>query len=285
MEGLQAIMARIQRRSGTTSETMRSGTREYEQFFVDDLNNKVGDENEKDGYNCKACKNKLWIAKVVERPNGTFDKEFGDCKCLEIRKSIRMMKRSGLKDIIKDYTFDKFEVTEPWQKTIKSAATDYAKNPEGWFYLGGQSGCGKTMLCTAICREFLLAGKQVVYMAWRDDIAKIKGFATDPEQRQAMVDRFKTAEVLYIDDLFKTGRNTDGSEPKPTAADINAAFEIINYRYNNPALLTIISSELNEDELLDIDEAVGGRIFERSKSISIAKDRSRNYRIRKAVTL
>ena len=88
-----------------------------------------------------------------------------------------------------------------------------------------------------------------------------------------MIDRFKKAEVLYIDDLFKTGRNPDGSEPKPTAADINAAFEIINYRYNNPALLTIISSELNEDELLDIDEAVGGRIFERSKSISIAKKR------------
>ena len=162
---------------------------------------------------------------------------------------------------------------------------DYAKNPEGWFYLGGQSGCGKTHLCTAICREFLLEGKQVIYMLWRDDIAKIKGFATDPEERQKLMERFKTAEVLYIDDLFKTGKNPDGYDPKPTAADINAAFEIINYRYCNPKLLTIISSELNEDELMDIDEAVGGRIFERSKSFSIAKDRSRNYRMRKAVTL
>lgn len=285
MKGLQAIMSRIQKRSGIISENMRSGTREYEQFFVDDLNNKVGNENEKDGYNCNLCKNKTWIVKLVEKPDGTFDKEYGDCKCLETRHSIMRMKRSGLKDIIKDYTFDKFDDVEPWQKALKSAATDYAKNPEGWFYLGGQSGCGKTHLCTAVCRKLLLEGRQVVYMMWRDDIAKIKGFATDAEQRQALIDRFKTAEVLYIDDLFKTGRNTDGSEPKPTAADINAAFEIINYRYNNPALLTIISSELNEDELLDIDEAVGGRIFERSKSISIAKDRSRNYRIRKAVTL
>jgi DNA replication protein DnaC len=122
-------------------------------------------------------------------------------------------------------------------------------------------------------------------MLWRDDIAKIKSIAMEPEERQKMMERFKNADVLYIDDLFKTGRNPDGSEPRPTAADINAAFEIINYRYNNPSLLTIISSELNEDELLDIDEAVGGRIFERSKSISIAKNRNRNYRIRKAVTL
>lgn len=282
MEGLQAIMARIQKRSGITFDL---SPREYEQFFVDDLNKQVGNENEKDGYNCNACKNKAYIVKLVENPNGTYGKEYCDCKCVEIRRSIMRMKRSGLKDIIKDYTFDKFDASEPWQQTMKTAAADYAKKPEGWLYFGGQSGCGKTHLCTAVCREFLLEGKQVVYMMWRDDIAKIKSLALEPEERQKLIDRFKQAEVLYIDDLFKTGRNTDGSEPKPTAADINAAFEIINYRYNNPGLLTVISSELNEDELLDIDEAVGGRIFERSKSISIAKDRTRNYRIKKAVTL
>ena len=71
----------------------------------------------------------------------------------------------------------------------------------------------------------------------------------------------------------------------PTPADVNVAFEIINYRYNNPSLLTIISSELTEADLLDIDEAVAGRIFERAKSISISKNRDRNYRIKKAVTL
>lgn len=283
MKGLQAIMSRIQKRLGTTFENM--SPREYEQFFVDDLNKQVGNENEKDGYNCNVCKNKAWVVKLVENPDGTYGKEYGDCKCVKARKSIMRLKRSGLANNISDCTFDKYEATEPWQKAMKSAATDYAKNPVGWLFFGGQSGCGKTHLCVGVCWELLLDGKEVVYMMWRDDIAKIKGFATEPEQRQALIDRFKTAEVLYIDDLFKTGRNPDGSEPKPTSADINAAFEIINYRYNNPALLTIISSELNEDDLLDIDEAVGGRIFERSKSISIAKDRSRNYRIRKAVTL
>ena len=282
MDRLQEIMAMLQK-SGTTFEPL--GAKEYEQFKVDGLNAMVGNRNEEDGYECKLCRNRGYVFKVVEYADGSYSHVCADCKCAEIRRSIMRMKRSGLKDIIKDYTFDKFDASEPWQKAIKSAATDYAKNPEGWIYLGGQSGCGKTHLCTAVCREFLLEGKQVVYMMWRDDIAKIKGLATYPEERQQMIDNFKKAEVLYIDDLFKTGRNADGSEPKPTAADINAAFEIINYRYNNPALLTVISSELNEDELLDIDEAVGGRIFERSKSISIAKDRSRNYRIKRAVTL
>jgi DNA replication protein DnaC len=259
--------------------------REYEQFKVDGLNAAEGNRNEEDGYNCTICKNKGFVAKLVEYPGGSVSHCFADCKCVEIRNSIMRMKRSGLKDIISDYTFDKFHDAEPWQKSVKAAAMEYAKHPEGWFFLGGQSGAGKTHLCTAICREFLLSGRSVVYMLWRDEIVKIKGALTDSDEYGRLIDKFKNADVLYIDDLFKTGRAADGSAPKPTAGDINAAFEIINYRYNNPALLTIISSELSEDELIDIDEAIGGRIFERSKSITIAKNRNRNYRIRKAVTL
>jgi DNA replication protein DnaC len=198
------------------------------------------------------------------------------------------MKRSGLKDIITDYTFDKFIASEPWQKAIKEAAMEYAENPVGWFALCGQSGAGKTHLCTAICRKFLLSGKRVQYMLWRDEIVKIKEAAKgseDSDELRKLLDRYKTAEVLYIDDLFKTGRAADNTMPKPTPADINYAFEIINYRYNNPSLLTIISSELTEDELLDIDEAIGGRIYERAKTFTIAKNRDRNYRIKRAVTL
>ncbi len=259
--------------------------KEREQFQVDCLNDTVGDRNQQDGYECELCKNKGYVVKLVELGNGAYSHESGDCKCLEIRRSIMRMKRSGLKDIIANYTFDKFVDTEPWQKSIKSAAMEYVQDPQGWFYMGGQVGAGKTHLCTAICREFLLRGKQVLYMLWRDEIVQLKANVNDAEAYSALIDKYKTAEVLYIDDLFKTGKTADQQNQKPTAADINAAFEIINYRYNNPALLTIISSELSEDELLDIDEAVGSRIYERAKAITIGRDRSRNYRIRKAVTI
>lgn len=269
---------------GTTSRQLTE--KEYEQFKVDGLNNTVGNRNEEDGYNCTACKNKGIIARVKEQ-NGRFTTVIGPCKCDEIRKSIMRMKRSGLKDIIKDYTFDKFHATEPWQKTLKAAAMEYAENPDGWFFIGGQSGAGKTHLCTAICREFLLGGKRVLYMLWRDEIVKLKAAVNDSEEYHKLIDKYKTVDVLYIDDLFKTGKSPDNTVQKPTAADVNVAFEIINYRYNNPDLITIVSSECTEDELLDIDEAVGGRIYERSKAkaFSIAKNRDRNYRTRKAVTL
>lgn len=280
MERLQEILKKF-----GTGMSFDMTPKEYEQFKVDNLNNDVGNRNEQDGYDCRICKNKGFVAKLVENPDGSYSHCFADCKCVEIRNSIMRMKRSGLKDIIKDYTFDKFEDLEPWQKAIKKAAVEYAKNPEGWFMLCGQSGSGKTHLCTAICREFLLAGKRVRYMLWRDDIVKIKGAVTDSEEYSKAIDEFKRVDVLYIDDLFKTGKTADNSIQKPTGADINVAFEIINFRYNNPSLLTIISSELTEDELIDIDEAIGGRIYERAKAFTIGKSRDRNYRIKKAVTL
>ena len=282
MERLQEILAKF---NATETTYSKMTPREYEQWKVDGLNAAIGDRDKEDGYNCEICKNKGFVIKLVEDEKGSFFQVGSDCKCAEIRRSIMRMKRSGLKDIIKDYTFDKFVDSEQWQQTLKSAAMDYAKNPEGWFFLGGQSGAGKTHLCTAICREFLLAGKSVSYMLWRDDIVKLKGALTDSEEYRALVDKFKNVDVLYIDDLFKIGKAPDGSNQMPTSADINAAFEIINYRYCNPALLTIISSEWTEDELIDIDEAVGGRIFERAKSFSVAKNRERNYRIRRTVTL
>lgn len=283
MDRLQEILAKF---GSATSFEMSE--KDYEQFKVDGLNSAVGNRNEEDGYDCPLCKNKGYIAKLVE-DNGHYSHCFTDCKCNEVRRSIMRMKRSGLKDIIKDYTFDKFMDTEPWQKAIKESAMEYAENPEGWFALCGQSGAGKTHLCTAICRKFLLSGKRVVYMLWRDEIVKIKeaakGGEDDNDSLRDILDKYKNAEVLYIDDLFKTGRNIDTSLIKPSVADINYAFEIINYRYNNPDLLTIISSELTEDELLDVDEAIGGRIYERSKTFTIARDRKRNYRLKRAVTL
>lgn len=281
MDRLQEIFQRLNMGSGCKPLPPK----EYEQFQVDSLNASLGDRDKEDGYDCPECKNRGWIALLVDNGNENYSHCVTNCKCVTIRNSIMRMKRSGLEDVIKKYTFAQFKDEEEWQKVVKNKAMDYAKDPEGWFFIGGQSGCGKTHLCTAICRELLLKGMETYYMKWRDDIAKLKALSLDAEERENVINKYKNAKVLYIDDLFKTGRNPDGSEPKPTAADVNIAFEIINHRYCNPSLLTIISSELSINELIDIDEATGGRICERAKVTNIAKDRTRNYRTRNAVTL
>lgn len=250
---------------------------------AESFNSSAGSLDADDGYKCDICHNKGLIMRAYEY-SGTWTTTTARCKCMDVRATIRNMNRSGLKSIIRDYTFGKFVATEPWQQTLKEAAEAYAREPEGWFFIGGQSGAGKTHLCTAICREFLLAGKAVKYMLWRDEIVKLKEKVNAPEYEEA-VGQYKNAEVLYVDDLFKTGKAPDGTKQKPSGADVNIAFEILNYRYNNPQLLTVISSESTIDDILDIDEATGGRIFERAKAFSLKPDRSKNYRLKGATEL
>lgn len=245
---------------------------------AESFNASVGSLNE-DGYNCDICHNKGLIMRAVES-YGTWTTTSTVCKCMDVRATIKKMNRSGLKNIIRDYTFDKFNAVEPWQRTIKEAAKEYAKQPEGWFFIGGQSGAGKTHICTAICREFLLAGKSVKYMLWRDDIVKLKANVNEHDEYESMMASYKNVDVLYIDDLFKTGKGSDGDKQRPTAADVNIAFEILNFRYNNPKLLTVISSECTINDILDIDEAIGGRIFEKAKVFSLKPDAKKNYRLK-----
>ena len=259
---------------------------EVEKAKADGYNKTAGTLNERaDGYDCPICLNKGDIARAVQTEQGWWTYALSPCKCLKIRSTITKMHRSGLKDIIKDYTFDKYETANPWQETVKATAMEYAKEPSGWFFIGGQTGAGKTHLCTAICREFLLAGTEVKYMLWRDEVVQIKQLVNEYEQYSELMEQYKNVKVLYIDDLFKTGKGPDGQSQRPTSADINAAFEILNGRYNDPKKLTIISSECTIEDLLDIDEAVAGRIFERAKVINLKPDRSKNYRLRGAIEL
>ena len=60
------------------------------------------------------------------------------------------------------------------------------------------------------------------------------------------------------------------------------AFEILNYRYNRQELLTVISTEKLLCDLLDFDEAVGSRIYQRTSGyrVEIGPGTERNYRFK-----
>lgn len=250
------------------------------QMKADAYNRAEGFADVGDGLPCAICNNKGTVA-TVETDNGSSRIVFKDCRCSVQRRCIRKMRQSGLKNIIRDYTFNKFDASEPWQAGIKDSAQAYANEKTGWFFIGGQSGAGKTHICSAICRKFLWDGMEVIYFPWRDDSTRLKSLVNDAEAYRKAIDQLKNAQVLFIDDLFKTGRAADGTRQKPTGADINLAFEILNYRYNCPALLTVISSECTANDILEIDEAVGGRILEKARrAINLKPDRSRNYRLK-----
>lgn len=265
--------------------------KEREQQKADMYNASTGNLNEEDGYNCDICKNKGFVAVVTQNEQfGYYMESMLNCRCCRIRNAIRRLNRSGLKARVKACTFDRYETQDAWQKTIKETAQRFCDSVGGeWFFIGGQSGAGKTHICTAAAIAKLKQGKELRYMEWREEVPKIKASITDSVRYADMMKELKEADVLYIDDLFKTGKNSEGFAAQPTAADVNLAFEIINYRYNQPKLITIISSERTLIELMEIDEAITGRIAERTKAhgfcINLKPDAQKNWRMKDLLEL
>ena len=223
-------------------------------------------------YDCKKCKNKGVI--YYEDEEGY--EMSRECECMKIRRSAQRIKKSGMKGILDKYTFDTYNAESDWQKYVKSKATAFVKDAKGCLFIGGQVGCGKTHICTAIVEELINQGNEARYMQWRDDVVKLKQNANTDEYNR-LIEPFKSVKVLYIDDLFKVKKGE-----QPTPADVNIAFEILNHRYLNDGYITIISSEKTGRELIEIDEAVGSRIVEMSGDyfINIGNDTNKNYRLR-----
>lgn len=221
------------------------------------------------GIDCPDCLNRGYITVV----DGTHT-SIQICHCMEARKSLQLIEQSGLKGMLERYTFQSWQTPEQWQRKAKELGMKYVQNKTGWFLASGKSGSGKSHICTAICGELLRGGTEVRYMLWRDAVVQAKAMVNTSEY-EAIMEPLKNATVLYIDDLFKTGRGQ-----QPTIADVNLAFELINYRYLQKDTLTLISTELTLEELLDIDEATGGRIYERSKGFRLDFRNKPNWRLR-----
>lgn len=266
--------------SGLTKEERQKKRAETE---VNVFNKEHGKLNEVDNYNCDICHNTGLLAKVEYTRYG-YQAVIGKCACMEIRNSIKRYKNSGLGDALNNCTFEKFKVEHKWQEVVKTRAMKFVSAKENWFFIGGQSGVGKTFICTAIAAELLKKGKKVKYMLWRDEIVQLKSNVNNYDIYTGLINLLKNVDVLYIDDLFKTGKDYTGEAQKPTAADINIAFEILNYRLNNSTFKTIISSECTVKDIINIDEALGGRIiekaFDKGFGTNIRKDKSKNYRLR-----
>ena len=196
-----------------------------------------------------------------------------ECECMKRRRSLRSIRKSGLGDMLSRYTFDNYETPDERRALIKETAKRFVDSDTGWFFIAGHSGSGKTHICTAICSALIDKGNEVKYMLWRDENIALKSCITEYDEYQRRISKLKEVPVLYIDDFWKV---RDGSL---TNADVNLTFEIINARYNDMSKRTIISTELMYSDIIRVDEAIGGRIFERSRGFSV-KAPDENWRLR-----
>lgn len=222
------------------------------------------------GFPCGECLNRGYIVHVDD----TGRRYTTECRCMARRRSEKIMEQSGLSELLTRYTMENWECREPWQRNVLNLAQEWVANPSGWFFLAGTPGTGKTHLCAALCGSLMDRGMDCRYMLWRDISVQAKAAVNDEAEYQKIVAPLKRVKVLYIDDLFKTGKGQ-----APTTGDINLAFEILNARYNDTRLVTVLSSELTIDRILELDEAVGSRIYERSKGHYIDLTGRKNWRL------
>lgn len=251
MAGLSEVLMRIL--GGASQETTSLDPIAAERKIAEYHNRSRGNLT---GYDCPECLNRGEFMEIDEKGR----RHFRACKCMVIRKNEERVARSGLSDLLQRYTFGAWQTPEVWQGKILDAAKGFANHPDGWFVVTGKVGCGKTHICTAICGELMKQGMNTQYMLWREAVGHLKAVVNDPAEYDRLIYPLMTVQVLYIDDLFKTGKGQ-----APTSADFNVAFEIINHRYIKHDLVTLISSELSIGQIMEYDEAVGSRIYECAK--------------------
>ncbi|MGX8702051.1 MAG: ATP-binding protein [Caproiciproducens sp.] len=270
-----AEMFRRLRREGTHSVPSYE---EHTRHQCDALNSSTGDLRD---YNCPICKNKGVVYFVSS--DGEIRSKM--CSCMAMRESTARIRNSGLQNLMEIYTLERWKTDTLLQKHMKSTAEAFLKDPRNkWLFIGGQTGAGKSHICTAIAGELLRRGQSVRYMLWKDESTKLKAVITDESKYERMINPLKTVPVLYIDDLFKPVLDDRGARKQPSPGDTSLAFEIINSRYIAGNLTTIISSEWTIEELQRVEPATAGRIFQmatESYCLSIASGDEKNYRLRR----
>lgn len=220
-------------------------------------------------YRCSKCRDLTFIIN---------DSEATPCECRALKEAKDILRKSGISEEFRNKNFENFKTINDNQViNAYNKAKEYATNfhiikdsTQNSIMFMGQPGSGKTHLSLSIANVLMDNGVGVVYMGYRDVITMIKQNIMDEVYYNKVMNRYKKARVLLIDDLFK------GSISK---SDINIMFELINHRYFNK-LPVIISTELSIENLVNIDEALGSRLIEMSKDFLVGlRNKKLNYRI------
>lgn len=259
-------MGTLIQQTRSTPNTRLNFDRTYYENQCRAMNETIG--KQEDGFNCERCRNKGFIYTLSE-DNELLSSECPDC--FKARTSLRLLENSGLED----KTFENFIAKSDWQSGLLRTVKEFAADTSGkWLFIGGQSGCGKTHLCTAALREIIFTqNRSVRILKWVEASRSLKAVVNESDYASE-VDVYKGAEVLYIDDLFKGGGNVISN------ADLRLAFELLDYRYLK-GLTTVVSSEFSFDKIIRADEAIGGRIREKAGKyvLHVKQDSNKNQRL------
>jgi DNA replication protein DnaC len=203
--------------------------------------------------NCPHCHGIGYLR--VDVPIG--DQDFGRleacvCRRAQVTQAVRrrLFALSHL-DELKDLTFDTFKprgrqgLGEMQGNSLQAAynqAKHYAETLEGWLFLQGGSGCGKTHLAAAAANFAVTLGVPTLFLTVPDLLDTLRFSYDDKDVTfEERFDEIRNARLLILDD-FGTQNATGWAQEK--------LFQIINFRYIN-RLPTIVTSNLILDEIED----------------------------------
>ena len=147
-----------------------------------------------------------------------------------------------------------------YEKMKKWCHSAFAKT---LIFLSGQTGVGKTHLMKCMANELIKRHKLVTLtssFAMHQDF--LKCYATkDLEEKQLILDKYLTAEILFIDDL--------GTELRQPNLTVNMLYQVLNER-KMKRMPTVITSNLTLEDVLDYyDERIASRIADKETSVCV----------------
>jgi DNA replication protein DnaC len=213
-----------------------------------------GGATSEESYRCEKCKDAGYIRYPVPLGHPKFG-QLIPCECRsrdkEARRSEELLRLSNL-GVFHNHRFEDFEPGDDDVNSAYQIARAYAEDPQGWLFLQGGCGVGKTHLAVAIALHVIeTRSASVLFTVVPDLLDHLRStfgpnVAVDYDKR---FDDVRNAWLLILDDLG-TENTTPWAREK--------LYQIFNHRYNEQ-LPTVITS--NRD-FGDIDDRVLSRLLD-----------------------
>lgn len=140
-----------------------------------------------------------------------------------------------------------------WQRVLHRKAGEFAQNPAGVFYIGGQTATGKSHLCSKIYYHIMANGSAGLMFQPR------KSFVRRSSRDWQLIDTAEGCNVLWFDGFL----DAVGRRGTPTAAELDKALEVIDARCS-AGKITIVSSCWTPERPEDIAPQIASRIEQAS---------------------
>ena len=213
-------------------------------------------------YKCPYCNDSGW--KIVTKNDGR--EVCKPCECLKRKKAINALNDSGIAEAFQDRTLDNYIPKNEVQAGALSRSKRFVEifgkydNMHMNFMLMGQNGAGKTHLSVGIANALIKKNVLVRYVTFHDLLTAFSN-AKKEKDLHKVINQYKDADLLVIDDIFRTTIREWNGQKNPLMSHIDSMFQIIDYRYFKKKGI-VVTCEKTVEELSNMDRAITGRLVE-----------------------